>query len=390
MDRRAFLKRLASGVGGGALLLAACANPAGPSAAPTPSGQAAEAGTSAPGTSSGLQQINWTMATSWDPSLDIINGGAQRIAEQVRAMTGERFQITVLDQSRSEAVAPLGVLDAVTNGEVQAGHSASYYYLAKHPAFAFATTVPFGLNAQQQNAWLYQGGGLELLEPLFESYANVRNFPAGNSGVQMGGWFKDEVYTLDDLALLSMRIPGAGGQVMERLGAKTVPVDAGQILQTFRNGQINAAEFIGPYDDEKLGLQNVAEFYYFPGWWEPGATFDAYVNLDVWNSLSAMDQAIFETACRDANLNTLARYDAENYAALQRLIKGGVKPRFFNDRILAPAKREATKLYEETASGNAEYAQVYQQWNTFRSNINGWHWYNEISYMNSVIREFSP
>lgn len=396
MKRRTFLRGLAGGlVGGGACLLTACAG-AQTSTPAGSTGEAATGGAQAPATTSGLQEVRWRMATSWNPSLDIINGGAVRIARQVNAMTGGRFTIDVIDQSRPEKVDAHSVLDAVGRGDVEAGHSASYYYLDKSPAFAFATTVPFGLNAQQQTAWLYHGGGLELLRPLFARHGNVINFPAGNTGVQMGGWFKEEVYTQDDLKRVKMRIPGIGAQVMEALGVETFDLPAAEIESAFASGQINAAEFVGPHDDQKLGLFNAAQFYYFPGWWEPGTGNDAYVNLDRWNALSKEDQAIFETACRDAHSTTLAEFDAKNPEALAWLLNpantpnGQVQLRFFNDRILAPARRATAELHQENAAKSPDYAAIYTQWEEFRGKISRWHWYNEISYMNSVIREFSP
>jgi TRAP-type mannitol/chloroaromatic compound transport system substrate-binding protein len=228
------------------------------------------------------------------------------------------------------------------------------------------------------------------MRPLFERHAGVINFPAGSTGVQMGGWFKNEVYTEDDFRQVTMRIPGLGAEVLNRMGVKTVELPATAIQPAFAEGRIDAAEFVGPYDDEKLGLHKLAEFYYYPGWWEPGTTNDAYVNLERWRELSREDQALFETACRAAHSLVVAEYDAKNHEALQRLRDGGTQLRLFNDRILAPARRAAEELHREKAAANTEYAEVYQQWNAFRSNINRWHWHNEISYMNSVIREFSP
>ena len=243
---------------------------------------------------SNLPTIKWQMATSWPLSLETIFGGAQVLAERVKVLTNGKF---IIEPRAAGEIAPgLEVLNVVSQGAVQAGHTAAYYYIGKSTALAFGTSVPFGLNAQQQNAWLYEGGGLTKLREIYASKFNVIQFPAGNTGTQMGGWFRNEVKTLNDLKGLKMRIPGLGGQVMAKLGVTVQTLPGVEIFQALQTGAIDAAEWVGPYDDEKLGLNKVAKFYYYPGWLEPGPTLEVQVNLDEWKKLPPQYQAALETA----------------------------------------------------------------------------------------------
>ena len=257
------------------------------------------------GGSSGLPQVRWRMATSWPISLDTIYGGAETICEQVKAMSGGGF--TIEPFAAGEIVPGLEVLDAVQSGSVECGHTASYYYVGKNPAFAFGTAVPFGLTAQQQNAWLYQGGGNEAMDALFADFG-AKSFPAGNTGGQLGGWFKRPVDNLASLKGLKMRIPGLGGKVMASLGVNVQVLPGGEIYLALERGAIDAAEFTGPYDDEKLGLPKAAKYYYYPGWWEPGPSLTALVNRSAWDKLPEEYQAMFSTACYQANMGMLSKY----------------------------------------------------------------------------------
>ncbi|NJL33478.1 MAG: ABC transporter substrate-binding protein [Chloroflexaceae bacterium] len=322
------------------------------------------------------------MTTSWPESLDTIHGGAITVAERCAAMTGGRFQIEVFQAG--EIVGGLEVLDAVQQDTVASGHSATYYYVGKNEAFGFATSVPFGLNAQQQNAWLYYGGGLEVLEPLFREFGVVA-FPAGNTTVQMGGWYNREVEALSDMQGLKFRIPGLGGRVMERLGVVTQTIPGGEIFLALDRGAIDAAEWIGPYDDEKLGLQDAADFYYYPGWWEPGPTLDCYVNITEWEQLSPEYQEIFKSACYHANVDMMAKYDALNQQAMQRLIEGGTQLRPYSQEILRGAQTAAFELYDELAAADTRFfAPIYEQWQPFRDTMYAWHNINELSFSNFV------
>jgi TRAP-type mannitol/chloroaromatic compound transport system substrate-binding protein len=332
-----------------------------------------------------LPKIQWQMATSWPLSLDTIFGGAQVLAERVAALTGGKFTIT--PRAAGEIAPPLEVLDVVSQGAVQCGHSAGYYYIGKSPVLAFGTTVPFGLTAQQQNAWLYEGGGLKQLQAIYAKKFNVIQFPAGNSGTQMGGWFRKEVSTLKDLQGLKMRIPGLGGQVMAKLGVTVQNLGGGEIFQALQTGAIDATEWVGPYDDEKLGLNKIAKFYYYPGWWEPGSTFEMQINLNEWNKLPPQYQEVIKTAAYEANATMLARYDARNNQALQRLLAGGTQVRPYSEEILQAASKAAFALYDDFAAKDADFKAVYEPWKQFRDRIYAWDKLNQGSFTNFVYSQ---
>ena len=322
-------------------------------------------------------QIRWKMATSWPKSLDTLFGGAQKVCDRVAALTNGKFTIT--PYQAGEIVGGLEVLDVVQQGTVQCGHTASFYYKGKNSTLVFATTVPFGFNAQQQNAWLYHGGGLEAMQKVYADF-NVINFPAGNLGVQMGGWFRREINTVGDLNGLKMRIPGLGGDVMSRLGVNVQVLPGGEVYLALERGTLDAAEWNVPYGDEKLGLYEAAKYYYYPGWWEPGATLDVLVNLDAWNKLPKQYQEIFQTAAYEANLNMLAKYDVLNPEALASLISQGTELRAFSTEIMQAAQKAAFELYEENASQNETFKEVYEQWKKFREQIYKWNAINELSF----------
>ncbi|MEZ4866822.1 MAG: TRAP transporter substrate-binding protein [Caldilineaceae bacterium] len=332
---------------------------------------------------SSLPDLSWQMATSWPVSLDTIFGGAQVFAERVGAMTGGKFKIE--PRAAGELAPGTQVLDVVSQGAVECGHTASYYYIGKSPVTAFGTSLPFGLNAQQQDAWLFEGGGLALLQEFYAQKFNVIQFPAGNTGVQMGGWFRKEINTAADLQGLKMRIPGLGGQVMAKLGVTVQVLPGGEIFQALQTGAIDSAEWVGPYDDEKLGLNQVADFYYYPGWWEPGPTLEVEINLDQWNSLPTIYQEIVKTAAFEANTTMLARYDARNNEALQRLIDGGTQLRAYSDEILQAASAAAEELYAEFSANDADFKRIFEQWDAFRKGIRAWHNINELSFSRFVM-----
>lgn len=332
----------------------------------------------------GQPAIRWRMATSWQKFMDITYGGAQIISDRVSEMTNGRFQIT--PYSVDEEVAGLGkkvgafqVLDAVKDGEIECGHTCSFYFLKKSEALSFATGVPFGLNPGQQNAWLYYGGGLEQIRDVYKDLGII-NFPAGNTGSQMGGWFRRQVNTEADLKGLKMRIPGLGGKVMGKLGVKVNSLPGDKIYNALEQETIEAAEWIGPYDDEKLGLNKIAPFYYYPGWWERGTTYDALVNLEEWNRLPKEYQEIFKTAAYEANIRMLARYDSVNREALLRLRKGGTRLMRYSDEIMNAAKKVAFELYEDNAKNDPKFKQIYEQWKLFREQVNQWHWVNGFTF----------
>ncbi len=393
MDRRDFLRGIGAGMlGGVATSLGAC-GASQPTQQPQQNAESStEENNGAAGTATGQQapaqqqslpQVEWRMTTSWVQALDILQGAAQAIGDKVSEMTGGRFTIQVFEAG--EIVPGLQVLDAVGEGTVECGHTAAYYYIGKNSAFGIATTLPFGLTAQQQNAWLYHGGGLEAVQRVYNDFG-VINFPAGNTGVQMGGWFKNEIQTLDDLKALRFRIPGLGGQVMQRLGVDTQTLAGGEIFLALDRGAIDAAEWVGPYDDEKLGLNEAADYYYAPGWWEPGSTLDVLVNKQAWEQLPPEYQSIFKTAAAEANVTMLSLYEARNQEALERMVNGGTQLRFYSQEIMEAAQQAAFELYEENASENPSFKEMYDGWKTFREQIYQWNGTNESRFMSFVTQ----
>ncbi|GIV67302.1 TRAP transporter substrate-binding protein [Caldilinea sp.] len=375
MNRREFLTSMATKAAGGAVigLAAGCTFGATPAAQEIQQAIAQDAA---------LPELKWQMATSWPLALDTIFGGAQAFTDAVKAMTSGKF---IIEPRAAGELAPgTQVLDVVSQGAVPIGHTASYYYVGKSPATAFGTTLPFGLTAQQQNAWFYEGGGLATLQEFYQEKFNVIQFPAGNTGAQMGGWFRKEINTPADLNGLKMRIPGLGGQVMAKLGVTVQVLPGGEIFQALQTGAVDAAEWVGPYDDEKLGLNKAAEFYYYPGWWEPGPALEVEINLDEWKKLPELYREAIKYSAYVANVTMLARYDALNGAALQRLVEAGAKLRPYSEEILVAAKAAADELYEEFSAADADFARIYKEWDAFRTSVQGWHNINEYSMMNFV------
>lgn len=330
------------------------------------------------GADAGLPNITWQMATSWPISLDTIFGGATTFADRVAAITGGKFKIT--PRPAGELAPPLEVMNVVSQGAVPCGHTAGYYYVGKTPAAAFGTSIPFGLNAQQQNAWLYEGGGLQAMQDLYKRKFGIIQFPAGNTGGQMGGWFRKEISQISDLQGLKMRIPGLGGQVMGKLGVTVQTIPGSEIFQALQTGAIDAAEWVGPYDDEKLGLNRVAEYYYYPGWWEPGPTLEIQINLKEWQKLPPEYQAAVRAAAFEANITMLARYDTRNNQALQRLIKSGVKLRSYSPEILAAAEKASFELYDQFSAKDADFKLIFGQWKQFRDRVYAWNNINSASF----------
>ncbi len=323
-------------------------------------------------------EVTWRMATSWPPSIDTLYGTAEEIAERVSVITKGQFIIQV--SAAGELVPGLQVLDAVQSGTAQCGHSAAYYYVGKSKALAFSTALPFGFTARQQNAWFYQGGGIEAMNKIYAKF-NTLAFPAGNTGVQMGGWFKQEVNSLSDLQGLKMRTAGLGGEVFSRLGVNVQALPAGEILLALELGTIDAAEWVGPYDDEKLGLQDTAPYYYYPSWWEPGASLDLMINQDAWNALPLSYQQALVEAAAAANASCLAKYDARNPQALERLLEGGTELRRFSDDILQAATAASQTLFEEYANSDADFQEIYAGWKEFRNPIQKWHSLGELDFL---------
>jgi TRAP-type mannitol/chloroaromatic compound transport system substrate-binding protein len=307
--------------------------------------------------------IRWRLASSFPKSLDTIFGSADVLAERVSQLSDGKFQIRTFPSG--ELVPGLQVLDGVQQGTVEVGHTAMYYYVGKNPAFAFDTALPFGLTARQQNAWWYHAGGVEAIRGVCADF-NVVNFPGGNTGAQMGGWWRKEVNTVADMKGIKMRIPGLGGVVMSRLGVVPQTIAGGEIYPALERGTVDSAEWVGPYDDLKLGFYKVAKFYYYPGWWEPGPGLSFIVNRTEWAKLPKDYQSIFEVAAYEANVSMAAKYDALNPGAFEQLTKAGVKLRKFSNEILRAAQKEAFDLYNDEAAKGAQYKKIFDGWKKFR------------------------
>jgi len=323
--------------------------------------------------------IKWRMASSFPKSLDTIYGAAELLSRRVSALTNGKFEIRVF--AGGELVPGLQVLDAVQNGTVECGHSASYYYVGKNMAFAFDCALPFGLTARQQNAWMYSGGGIALMRDFFKGY-NIIQFPGGNTGTQMGGWFRHEIRSLADLKGLKMRIPGLGGKIMARLGAVPQTLAGADIYPALERGALDAAEWVGPYDDEKLGFYKIAKNYYYPGWWEGGPQLSFMVNLQKWNALPEQYRQAFEVAAVEANMAMLARYDTVNAPALMRLVQNGVKLHAFPKDVMLAARATAFALYDEESARNPAFRNIYSEWKKFRDSEIQWFKVAEAPYEN--------
>ncbi|GAA5168898.1 TRAP transporter substrate-binding protein [Viridibacterium curvum] len=337
MERRSFLKKASVGLAAGAV-----AAPAVAQTAPT---------------------IKWRLASSFPKSLDTIFGAAEVVAQHVKTATGGKFEIQIF--AAGEVVPALGVVDAVKDGTVDCCHTAGYYFIGKDPTFAFDAAIPFGLNSRQQNAWLWEGGGMELLREFFKDY-NIHNIPCGNTGTQMGGWYRKEVKTLKDLEGLKMRIGGLGGPVLAKLGVVPQQIAGGDIYPALEKGTIDATEWVGPYDDEKLGFNKVAKYYYYPGFWEGSAQLSIYVNQKKYQELPREYQQALEDACAYAHLEMQARYDVKNVNALRRLVAAGTQLRPFSKEIMTAASKAAFTLYDEYSAKNPKWKKIYDQWKKFR------------------------
>jgi len=323
------------------------------------------------------KKVRWRLASSFPRSLDTLFGSSNVLAEQVKLMTNGNFQIKV--HPAGELVPPFEVLDSVQQGSIQIAQSASYYFIGKNPALAFDSTVPFGMTSRQQSAWLHTGGGLELIHELFSDF-NIINFPAGNTGAQMGGWFKKEVHSMQDMQGLRMRIPGMGGKAMARMGVAVQNIPGGEIYTSLERGAIDATEWVGPYDDEQLGLHEVAPFYYYPGWWEPGPSLSFFVNKDEWNRLPSDYKAVFKAACRVAEANMQARYDTQNPQALARILAKGIQLRPFAKDILDAAFTASQELLEEYSSKDKSFNKVFSAWKKAKEQSFTWFGTTEATY----------
>mgnify|MGYP001162868249 FL=1 len=357
MQRRKFLTR--AGAAGG--VLAAGAAPA-----------VAQTGT---------PEIRWRIASSYPKSLTSIYGAMDMLTRRVGELTGGRFNVTL--HAAGELVPALGVFDAVQKGTVEAGHTASYFYIGKDPAFGFHTALPFGLNMRAQNAWLYEGGGQALLDDFYADY-DVMSMAVGNTGAQMAGWYRKEIKSVNDLKGLKFRVGGLAGMVLQKLGVVPQQLAAGDLYPALEKGVIDAAEFVGPLDDEKLGLYKVAKYYYAPGWWEGGATLGLFINRKAWAALPPLYQVAMRTAAAEANQWLTVKYDTENPQALRRLVAGGAQLRNFPKDVTQASYTAANALFEELSDKSPAFKRIFAHWSKFRAEQVMWQQFCDLPFDNMM------
>ena len=344
---------------------------------------AAATAIASPAIAQSAPEIRWRLQSGFPKNLDALFGAAELFARYVSEATDGRFQIQPF--GAGEIVGTFQAYDSVGNGTVEMAHTASYYYVGKDPTFALMTAMPFGLNARQQNAWCYQGGGNDLANE-FYAKQGVFALPGGNTGTQMGGWFRKEIKTVDDLKGLKFRIAGIAGQIMAKLGAVPQQVAGGDIYPALERGTIDAAEWVGPLDDEKLGFQKVAPYYYYPGFWEGGAMLHFMFNKQKWESLPNNYRAILESAAAYANVDMTAKYDARNPGALRRLVGAGAKLQPFSQEIMEAAYKAANELYDELSGKNPDFKKIYESLRAFRNEEYLWFQVAEYTFDNFMIR----
>ncbi|NNF98978.1 MAG: ABC transporter substrate-binding protein [Desulfobacteraceae bacterium] len=328
----------------------------------------------------------WKMVTTWPPNLPVLQTGAVRFAERVEAATGGQIKIKVF--AGGELVPPLGVFDAVSEGTVEVGSGASYYWAGKAPAAQWFAAVPFGFNAQGINAWFYSGGGLELWEEVYAPF-NVVPRPQGNTGVQMGGWFRKEMNTIDDFKGLKMRIPGLGGKVVSKAGGTVVLLPGGEIFTSLERGVIDATEWVGPMHDLRMGFYKAAKYYYYPGWHEPGTTLEVMFNKKVYDGLPSELRAILDAVAAETNVWSLSEFEAGNGAALQELItEHNVNLVRFPEELLAKLRELAEETLEEEAAKDAMSTKVHTAFKKFKEQVGIWGSVSENAYYNVIADKY--
>ena len=344
------------------------------------SGCGQEAKQAGAGVASQQQTFSWKMVTTWPKNFPGLGTGANNLASLIEAMSGGR--ITVKVYGARELVPAFEVFDAVSSGTVEMGHGAAYYWKGKSEAAQFFAAVPFGMTAQEMNAWLYYGGGMQLWEEVYAPFG-VIPAAAGNTGLQMGGWFNKEINGVEDLQGLKMRIPGLGGEVLKRAGGTPVNLPGGEIFTSLQSGTIDATEWVGPYNDLAFGLYKAAQYYYYPGWHEPGTTLECLLNRQAFEALPADLQSIVSNACRVANADMLAEYTARNNTALQSLVnEHHVDVREFPKPVLEKLRVISEQVVAEIAAQDALSAKVYESYLNFRQQVVAWHDISERTYLN--------
>jgi len=324
------------------------------------------------------QKFNWKLVTSWPKNYPGLGTAPERFAKNVNLMSNGRLTVKVY--GAGELVPGFEVFDTVSAGTAQMGHSAAYYWKGKLPAAQFFTAIPFGMNAQEMNGWLHHGGGIELWQDLYKPY-NLIPAAGGNTGVQMAGWFKKEIKTVEDLKGLKMRIPGLGGEVLKKLGGLPVSLTGGELFTSLQTGAIDATEWVGPYNDLAFGLNKAAEFYYYSGWHEPGANLEFLVNQDAFNELPKDLQAIVTAAMRVANTDMLDEYTARNNDALEQLVnKHDVKLRKFSPEIMAALKSGMNEVMKEQVAADPKMKEIWQSYQAFYTQAKSYHDISEKEY----------
>lgn len=321
--------------------------------------------------------IRWRLASSFPKSLDTIFGASEVFAKKVGEMSGGKFQISV--HAGGELMPAFGVVDGVQTGTVEMAHTAPYYFFGKDETFALGCAVPFGLNSRQMTAWMVDGNGLKLMREFYARY-NIINFLGGNTGAQMGGWYRKELKSVADMKGLKFRVGGFAGKVMERMGVVPQNLPAGEIYQALEKGTIDAAEWVGPVDDLKLGFAKVAPFYHYPAWWEGGPQLDFYINTKAWDALTSDYKAMVEAAASHAHVEMQARYDARNQAALKQLVQQGAKMVAIPKPIIDLGFKESLALYDEISAKNPSWKKVYDDMSAFRREANLWFRFTEARF----------
>jgi len=346
-------------------------------------GLAASAAVAAPAIAQSSPEIKWRLTSSFPKSLDTLWGAAETFSKYVGEATDGKFQVSTF--AAGEIVPGLQAMDAVGAGTVECCHTAAYYYVGKDPTFPLFCAVPFGMNSRQQNAWFYDGGAQKLMDDFTKKF-NVVSMLGGNTGAQMGGWFRKEVKTVADLQGLKFRIAGIAGQVLAKMGAVPQQIAGGEIYPALERGTIDAAEWVGPYDDEKLGFQKVAPFYYYPGFWEGGPTVHLWFAKEKWEGLPKHYKAICEAAAGLANLDMTMKYDAKNPAALRRLVAAGAQLRPFSQEIMEAGFKASNEIYDDLSTKNADWKKLYESLKAFRNEEYLWWQVAEYTFDNFMIR----
>jgi len=335
----------------------------------------------APAIISAEPKIKWKMVTTWPKNFPVLGTGANMLAKLITEMTGGRIKVKVY--GAKELVPALEVFDAVSRGTAEMGHGAAYYWKGKSEVAQFFSTVPFGLTAQEMNGWLFYGGGMELWRELYADF-NLVPAAAGNTGVQMGGWFNKEINSLNDLKGLKMRIPGMGGEVLKRAGGTPVNLPGGELYTSLQSGAIDATEWVGPYNDLAFGLYKIAKYYYYPGWHEPGTTLEAIINKKAFEALPKDLQSIVLNACKVVNQEMLSEYTARNNAALHTLVtKHKVQLRKFPDDVLRKLRDLSDEVVTEVASKDKVSKKIFKSFTQYRDQVFEWHKISEIAFMNA-------